>query len=382
MGHRGPRSRALGPPHGRQRDERHLRHAHRQRRSRATAIHLPRRRQGDLARVLTSTPLLRQEAAVGQRGEGLLRGPLLARPRRQCRPVGPGRAARRRLRRLRIREFDQEGERRFMPEVEASSVGHDLRWGTGSFAKPERGGAAAALSREMRERAGRETSDWALGAARPGDAQAPPAGAGSPVRRPRRRRAIATEAEAVGRDDRGRAASQGRRRRRWPDGRARGGMSTERWRTTMVSRELGWESRREEGSRRSRARPREETAGRRHRRKRPEKRERAWPQGNRSGQMQVQVTPAPGGRRDEGPWLAEERCGYYRPHDTCGRSAQRTGSHRTRTLRSECVTERFARAPASGRGRGGFRRRRAHGEVWPPRGRGSGSRTPGEVGRG
>jgi single-strand DNA-binding protein len=69
---------------------------------------------------------------------------------------------------LRIREFEQEGERRFMPEVEASSVGHDLRWGTGTFAKPERGGAAAAVSREMRERLDEETRDWALGAARPG----------------------------------------------------------------------------------------------------------------------------------------------------------------------------------------------------------------------
>ncbi|GGP02381.1 single-stranded DNA-binding protein [Nonomuraea glycinis] len=69
---------------------------------------------------------------------------------------------------LRIREFEQEGERRFMPEVEASSVGHDLRWGTGTFAKPERGGAAAAVSREMRERLDEETRDWALGAAHPG----------------------------------------------------------------------------------------------------------------------------------------------------------------------------------------------------------------------
>lgn len=41
---------------------------------------------------------------------------------------------------LRIREFGAEGDRRFMPEVEASAVGHDLRWGTGVFAKPDRGG--------------------------------------------------------------------------------------------------------------------------------------------------------------------------------------------------------------------------------------------------
>lgn len=43
---------------------------------------------------------------------------------------------------LRIREFGPDNERRFMPEVEATSVGHDLRWGTGTFAKPERSGPA------------------------------------------------------------------------------------------------------------------------------------------------------------------------------------------------------------------------------------------------
>ncbi|MEU8245825.1 single-stranded DNA-binding protein [Nonomuraea sp. NPDC048916] len=64
---------------------------------------------------------------------------------------------------LRIREFGPEGDRRFMPEVEASAVGHDLRWGTGSFAKPERGGGAALVSREMRERLDEETQDWAMG---------------------------------------------------------------------------------------------------------------------------------------------------------------------------------------------------------------------------
>ncbi|MEV0593803.1 single-stranded DNA-binding protein [Nonomuraea cavernae] len=65
---------------------------------------------------------------------------------------------------LRIREFGPEGDRRFMPEVEASAVGHDLRWGMGSFTKPDRGGAAALVSREMRERLDEETQDWAMGA--------------------------------------------------------------------------------------------------------------------------------------------------------------------------------------------------------------------------
>ncbi|MEU8401322.1 single-stranded DNA-binding protein [Nonomuraea sp. NPDC048892] len=64
--------------------------------------------------------------------------------------------------RLRIREFGTDGDRRFMPEIEASSVGHDLRWGTGVFTKPERGGTAL-VSREMRERLDEETRDWAMG---------------------------------------------------------------------------------------------------------------------------------------------------------------------------------------------------------------------------
>ncbi|MDP4501533.1 single-stranded DNA-binding protein [Nonomuraea turcica] len=65
--------------------------------------------------------------------------------------------------RLRIREFGQEGDRRFMPEIEASAVGHDLRWGTGVFTKPERGAGVASMSREMRDRLDEETQDWAMG---------------------------------------------------------------------------------------------------------------------------------------------------------------------------------------------------------------------------
>ncbi|WP_219461652.1 single-stranded DNA-binding protein [Nonomuraea rhizosphaerae] len=64
---------------------------------------------------------------------------------------------------LRIREFGPEGDRRFMPEVEASAVGHDLRWGTGVFAKPERTGGPVSVSKEMRDRLDEETQDWALG---------------------------------------------------------------------------------------------------------------------------------------------------------------------------------------------------------------------------
>lgn len=63
---------------------------------------------------------------------------------------------------LRIREFGPEGDRRFMPEIEASAVGHDLRWGTGVFTKPDRSGIAS-ISKEMRERLDEETRDWAMG---------------------------------------------------------------------------------------------------------------------------------------------------------------------------------------------------------------------------
>ncbi|MEV0236177.1 single-stranded DNA-binding protein [Nonomuraea sp. NPDC050786] len=66
---------------------------------------------------------------------------------------------------LRIREFGPEGDRRFVPEIEASAVGHDLRWGTGVFAKPDRSGVTS-MSKEMRDRLDEETRDWAMGSTR------------------------------------------------------------------------------------------------------------------------------------------------------------------------------------------------------------------------
>ncbi|GAA2900385.1 hypothetical protein GCM10010517_66020 [Streptosporangium fragile] len=69
--------------------------------------------------------------------------------------------------RLRIREFVHGGERRFMPEVEANSLGHDLRWGIGSFDKPQRGGAAPLLGDDERTELDRETSDWAMSGGAP-----------------------------------------------------------------------------------------------------------------------------------------------------------------------------------------------------------------------
>ncbi|MEV4568993.1 single-stranded DNA-binding protein [Nonomuraea sp. NPDC049419] len=63
---------------------------------------------------------------------------------------------------LRIREFGTDGDRRFMPEIEASAVGHDLRWGTGVFTKPGRSGIGS-MSKEMRDKLDEETRDWAMG---------------------------------------------------------------------------------------------------------------------------------------------------------------------------------------------------------------------------
>lgn len=69
--------------------------------------------------------------------------------------------------RLRIREFTHEGERRFMPEVEANSLGHDLRWGLGRFSKPQRSGPVAAFGSAERIELDRETSDWAMSGGAP-----------------------------------------------------------------------------------------------------------------------------------------------------------------------------------------------------------------------
>lgn len=45
--------------------------------------------------------------------------------------------------RLRIKEFERDGERRVLAEIEASSVGHDLKWGIATFEKPLRAGRSA-----------------------------------------------------------------------------------------------------------------------------------------------------------------------------------------------------------------------------------------------
>ncbi|SDR33326.1 single-stranded DNA-binding protein [Thermostaphylospora chromogena] len=80
--------------------------------------------------------------------------------------------------RLRIREFEREGERRFIPEVEATSVGHDLRWGVSSFSRPPRGAAPSVLDAETRHSLDTAIEDWAFAAGRPA-APASPATSGA-----------------------------------------------------------------------------------------------------------------------------------------------------------------------------------------------------------
>jgi single stranded DNA-binding protein (ssb) len=75
--------------------------------------------------------------------------------------------------RLRIREFERDGERRFLAEIEASSVGHDLKWGIATFEKPLRAVRAPAAEHE-RAAFDDGMEDWAedghaLVAGHPGD---------------------------------------------------------------------------------------------------------------------------------------------------------------------------------------------------------------------
>ncbi|MFF4777392.1 single-stranded DNA-binding protein [Microtetraspora fusca] len=64
--------------------------------------------------------------------------------------------------RLRIRQFqDRQGEQRFLAEVEASSVGHDLKWGIASFEKPVRSFADTAGGQE-RQGMEDDTREWEL----------------------------------------------------------------------------------------------------------------------------------------------------------------------------------------------------------------------------
>jgi single-strand DNA-binding protein len=69
--------------------------------------------------------------------------------------------------RLRIREYERDGQRRFMAEVEASSVGHDLKWGITSFEKPIRVTSAPLMRDTDREELEGSTLDWEQGGETP-----------------------------------------------------------------------------------------------------------------------------------------------------------------------------------------------------------------------
>ncbi|MBO3750962.1 single-stranded DNA-binding protein [Streptosporangiaceae bacterium NEAU-GS5] len=53
---------------------------------------------------------------------------------------------------LRIKQFERDSEQRFWVEVEAMSVGHDLKWGISSFDRPARGASAPLMSEDERRR--------------------------------------------------------------------------------------------------------------------------------------------------------------------------------------------------------------------------------------
>ncbi len=65
--------------------------------------------------------------------------------------------------RLRIREFERDGERRFMAEIEATSIGHDLKWGIATFEKPLRSVRSSAMADRERAELEHSTLDWTQG---------------------------------------------------------------------------------------------------------------------------------------------------------------------------------------------------------------------------
>ncbi|GAA0391302.1 hypothetical protein Acor_18730 [Acrocarpospora corrugata] len=63
---------------------------------------------------------------------------------------------------LRVKQFERDGEQRFWVEVEAVSVGHDLKWGITSFERPVRGSSGpVAAARDLRAMED-ATRDWEL----------------------------------------------------------------------------------------------------------------------------------------------------------------------------------------------------------------------------
>lgn len=62
--------------------------------------------------------------------------------------------------RLRIREFERDGERRFVAEIEANSIGHDLKWGIATFEKPLRSPRSSAIADRERAELDDSILDW------------------------------------------------------------------------------------------------------------------------------------------------------------------------------------------------------------------------------
>ncbi|MGI5155494.1 single-stranded DNA-binding protein [Microbispora sp. CA-102843] len=63
---------------------------------------------------------------------------------------------------LRIKQFERDGEQRFWAEIEAGSVGHDLKWGIATFEKPIRAYSAGAPSDGERQAMEDATREWEL----------------------------------------------------------------------------------------------------------------------------------------------------------------------------------------------------------------------------
>jgi single-strand DNA-binding protein len=63
---------------------------------------------------------------------------------------------------LRIKQFERDGEQRFWAEIEASSVGHDLKWGIATFEKPIRSQMGAAPTDDDRHGMEDATREWEL----------------------------------------------------------------------------------------------------------------------------------------------------------------------------------------------------------------------------
>jgi single-strand DNA-binding protein len=64
--------------------------------------------------------------------------------------------------RLRIKQFERDGEQRFWAEVEATSVGHDLKWGIATFEKPIRPRSGPGPDDDDRQGMEDHTREWEL----------------------------------------------------------------------------------------------------------------------------------------------------------------------------------------------------------------------------